>query len=100
MGPDRADDRKKIGAGLGGDQRAMPAVAAGYPDDAVGPEEPARLGVGHVLFADMDAVAIELGGEVGPVVYDEGDAALLRDRLQNASGAADRRIVDVLQAQL
>src|SRR6266446_3976654 len=89
-----------IGAGLGGDQRAMPAVAAGHPDDAVGPEEAARLGVGHILFADMDAVAIELGGEVGPVVHDEGDATLLRDRLQNAGGAADRAILDLFQAQL
>src|SRR5580704_3910364 len=89
-----------IGAGLGGDQRAVPAVAAGYPDDAVGPEEAARLGVGHILLADMDAVAIELGGEVGPIVHNEGDAALLRDRLQNAGGAADRVVLDLLQAQL
>jgi len=48
----------------------------------------------------MDAVAIEFGGEVGPVVHDEGDAALLRDRLQNAGRVADRAILDLFQAQL
>ena len=48
----------------------------------------------------MHPVAIQLGGEIRTVVHDEGDAALLRDRLQNASGAADRAVLDVLQAQL
>ena len=48
----------------------------------------------------MDAVAIELGGEVGPVVHDKGDAALLGDRLQHRGGGADRLVVDILQAQL
>src|SRR5438132_7845186 len=69
-----------IGADLGGDQGAMTAVAAGHPDDAVGAEQAARLGIGHVFLADMDAVAIEFGGKVGPVVHDEGDTALSRDR--------------------
>jgi hypothetical protein len=48
----------------------------------------------------MHTVAFELGGEIRPIVHDEGDAVVLRDRLQDAGGAADRRIVDVLQAQL
>jgi hypothetical protein len=48
----------------------------------------------------MDAVAAELGGEVGPVVEDEGDAAGLRDRAQDRGGTADRVVVDVLQPQL
>ena len=93
-------ERDIIGAHLGGDHRAVPAVAAGHPDDAVGSEEAARLGIGHILFADMDAVAIEFSGEVRPVVHDESDAALLRDRLQNASRVADRAVLDALQAQL
>jgi hypothetical protein len=48
----------------------------------------------------MHPVAIELGRKIRPVVHDEGDAALLRDRQQDAGGAANRRIVDILQAQL
>jgi hypothetical protein len=48
----------------------------------------------------MDAVAIELGGEIRAVVHDEGDAAILRDRLQDSRGLADRVVVDVLEAQL
>jgi hypothetical protein len=48
----------------------------------------------------MHPVAIELGGKIRPVIHDEGDAALLRDRQQDAGGATDRRIVDVLEAQL
>jgi hypothetical protein len=48
----------------------------------------------------MDAVAIELGGEIGAVVHDEGDAAALCDRLQDAGGAPDRVVVDILEAQL
>src|ERR1700724_3728569 len=74
VGPDGADDGEEVGPGL--DQGAAiflrdAAVAAGttgHPDDPVRTQEPARLGVGHVLLADMHAVAIELGSEVGAVV--------------------------------
>ena len=48
----------------------------------------------------MHAVAIELHREVGPVVHDEGDVALLADRAQRVGGARDRGVVDVLQAEL
>ena len=48
----------------------------------------------------MHAVAVELHREVGPVVHDEGDVALLADRPQRVGGARDRGVVDVLQAQL
>ncbi len=48
----------------------------------------------------MDAVAIELGGEIGPVVHDKGDAALLDDRLQPRRRGADRLVVDILEAEL
>jgi hypothetical protein len=48
----------------------------------------------------MHPVAIELGRKIRPVVHDEGDAALLRDRQQDAGGMTDRRIVDILEAQL
>ena len=75
--------------GLGGDA-----------DLAVGSDDAARLGVGHVVLADMHAVAIELHREVGPVVHEEGDAALLADRPQRVGGAGDRGVVDVLQAKL
>jgi hypothetical protein len=48
----------------------------------------------------MHPVAIKLGGKVRPVVHDEGDAVLLCDRQQDPGGAANRRIVDILKAQL
>jgi hypothetical protein len=48
----------------------------------------------------MHPVAIELGGEVGAIVHDERDIARLGDRLQNAGGAADRVVVQILQPQL
>ena len=48
----------------------------------------------------MHPVAIHLGGEIRTVVHDEGDAALLRDWLQDAGGAPDRIVVNVFQAQL
>jgi hypothetical protein len=48
----------------------------------------------------MDAVAIELGGEIGAVVQDESDPAGLRDRLQDARRAADRGVVRILETQL
>jgi hypothetical protein len=48
----------------------------------------------------MHPVAIELGRKIRPVVHDKGDAALLRDRQEDAGGTADRRIVDILEAQL
>ncbi len=93
-------ERDIIGAGLGGGNGAVAARAAGHSDDAVGTEQAPRLGIGHVLFADMDAVAIELGGEVGAVVHDKGDAVLLRDRLQHGRGPPDYAVIDLLQAQL
>ena len=89
-----------VGAGLGGLDREMAAVIAGDADDAVGAEEPARLGIGRVLLADMDAVAAGGEREVGPVVHDEGDVARLRDRPQHVGGAADRVVVDILEAKL
>jgi hypothetical protein len=48
----------------------------------------------------MHPITIELGGKIRPVVHNEGDAALLRDRQQDAGSTTDRRIVNVLQAQL
>jgi hypothetical protein len=48
----------------------------------------------------MDPITIELGGQIRPVVHDEGDPPLLSDRLQDAGGAPDCLVVDLLQAQL
>jgi hypothetical protein len=48
----------------------------------------------------MNAVAIELSREIGPVVHDEGDAAPLREWPQDAGRAADRGVVAVFEAQL
>jgi hypothetical protein len=48
----------------------------------------------------MHAIAIELGGEIGAVVHDEGDAAVPRDRLQDAGRAPDRTVIHVLQPEL
>ena len=97
---EKGAERDIVGAGLGGGDRAIAAAAAGHPDDAVGPQEPARLGVGHVLLADMDAVAIELGGEIGTVVHDESDGVRLRYRLQHRGRAPDRGVVDIFEPQL
>ena len=73
---------------------------AGHPDLTLGADDAARLGVGHVVLADMHAVAVELHREVGPVVHEEGDAALLADRAQGVGGAGDGGVVDALQTQL
>ncbi len=78
----------------------MPRGLGCDADLALGPDDAARLGAGHVVLADMHAVAIELHREIGPVVHEEGDAALLADRAQRVGGAGDRRIIDVLQAEL
>ena len=48
----------------------------------------------------MHAVAAQFGGEIGPVVEDEGDAGRLRDGHQGFDGAADFVVADVFQAQL
>jgi len=48
----------------------------------------------------MHAIAIKLGGKIRPVVHDEGDAMLLRERLQDAGGTTNRRVFDVFQTQL
>ena len=77
----------------------MPAVVAGDADDGVLADDAAGLGVGGVLLADMDAVAAGFGGDVGAVVDEEGDAALLGDGPQAVAGPADevglRRLVGV-----
>jgi hypothetical protein len=78
----------------------MAAVAAGDADNAVRPQQAARLLVGCVLLADMHAVAIKFGGEIGAIVHDERDIAGLRDRLQDARGATDCVVLHILQAQL
>ena len=65
---EKCAERDVIGAGFGGDERAVAARAASHADDAIGAQEPTRLGIGRVLLADVDAVAIELGGEVGAVL--------------------------------
>ena len=48
----------------------------------------------------MHAVAIELHREVGAIIHDEGDTALLADRPQRIGGPDDRLVGDVLQPQL
>ena len=89
-----------ISPSLRRNQSAVPGIAAGHPDDPVRPEEPPRLGIGHVLFADMHPVAVQLSRQIRPVVHDEGDAALLRDRLQDVGGAPDLLVFDILQPEL
>ena len=65
-----------------------------------GPTTRARFGIGRILLADMDAVAAQFGGEVGPVIEDEGGARRLHDGAQQIGGAADFVIADMFQAQL
>ena len=78
----------------------MPRRLASDADLPVGPDNAPRLGIAHVLLADMDAVAIELERQIGPVVHDEGDAALLADRPQRVGNAGDRAVVNAFEAQL
>ncbi len=73
---------------------------AGDADDPIGADQPARLLVRSILLADMDAIAARLGGEIGPVVEQEGGAAPLRDRLQDVAGAPDVVIGGLFQAKL
>jgi hypothetical protein len=48
----------------------------------------------------MHPIAIKLSGQIRPVIHDESDAALLGDRLQDAGGTPNGRILDIFQAQL
>ena len=48
----------------------------------------------------MDAIAAQFGGEIGPVIEDEGRAVALHDRAQRVAGAADFVIAGMLEAQL
>src|SRR5260221_9374373 len=89
-----------IGARLGRVDGEVPAVMAGDADDAIGTEQAARLIIGSILLPDMDAVAARLGGEIGPVVEQESDAAPLRYWQQNVAGAFDVVIRRVFQAEL
>jgi hypothetical protein len=73
---------------------------AGHADLPLGTDDAARLGVRHVVLADMHAVAVELYRQVGPVVHEEGHAALLADRAQGVGGARDGGVVYALQPQL
>ena len=66
----------------------------------LGTDRRARFRVGRVFLADMNAVAAQFRGEVGPVVENEGRACRLHDRAQQIGGAADGVVIDILQAQL
>src|SRR6516164_2051131 len=70
------------------------------PDDMVRPQQPPRLGIRHVLFPDMQAVAVELDGEIGAIIHDERNTAILRNRFQDPRSPTYRVVVDLLQAQL
>jgi hypothetical protein len=48
----------------------------------------------------MHAVAPRRQREVGTVVHEESDAALLRDGPERVGGAADRVVVGLLEAKL
>ena len=48
----------------------------------------------------MDAVAAGREREIGPVIHEEGDAAALRDGTEQLRRAANRVVVDILQAKL
>ena len=91
-------ERDVVGAGVGGDDGAVAARTAGHPDDMVRAEEAPGLGVRRVFFTDMHPVAIQLGGEIGPVVHDERDAPVLGDRFQDPRRAPDRVVVDLFEA--
>ena len=66
----------------------------------VGSDDPARLGIGHVVLADMHAVAVEFHRQVWPVVHDQRRVALLADRPQRVGDAGDLVVGNVLQPEL
>ena len=72
----------------------------GEADDALGPDELARLRHRHVVLADVDPVGVGLAHEVGAVVEDERHAAGGAHELVAPGHADDLAIAGVLEAQL
>ena len=73
---------------------------AGDADDAIRTELGAGLAIGRILLADMDSVASGAQGQIGPIVHDEGDAAILNDGTQAFGHAQDGIVANLLQPQL
>jgi hypothetical protein len=78
----------------------MAARMTSDANDAVQAQDAPRLGIGRVLLADMHAVASRRQREVGTVVHEESDAALLGDGPERVGGTAYRVVVGLLEAKL
>lgn len=72
----------------------------GDADDLVEAQNPARVLVGGVFLADMNAVGVQSQRQIGPVIDDEGHAALLRDGAEAAAHFEHLVVGHILQAQL
>ena len=72
---------------------------AGHADNGLG-QQRAGVRVSCVFLTDMDAVAAQFGGEVGPVIEDKRGARALHDGPQDVGGAADLVVAGLFQAQL
>ena len=96
--PDRADADVVDGLALGG--LDLLGRVGGEPDDRVGPEDLPRLGRRHVVLADVDAVRVELAGEVGIVVDDEERAEGVGQPPEGRGRAPDRAVRLLAVAQL
>ena len=69
-------------------------------DDGLLAHDPPCFVIRGVFLADMDAVAAGLCGEIGTVVQDKGDIAILRDGAQDVTGTPDVVVRHVFQAKL
>jgi len=89
-----------IGAGLGGLQRKIDGIVASDADDGIVAETRAGGFIIGVRLTDMNAVAAGIGGEIGPVVNEEGNIPVLASRPQNVDGTADGVVVGGFKAKL
>ena len=89
-----------IGAPFAGIEGKVAVGLAGDADDGLVTDKPPRVVIRCVILADMNTVATEFGGEIGTVIHDKGDVAVLRDGPQYIAGPPDVVVRHVFQAKL
>ena len=77
-----------IRPGVSGFESQFARRLAGNADDGVVANLSPGIRIGCVVLPDMNAVASQLCGKIGPVVHDESNIAILRHRAQNFCGPA------------
>src|SRR5579883_137978 len=73
---------------------------AGHPDNAAQAQNASRLLIARILLADMDAVAAGGEREIGPIIHEEGDVALLGNRPQRIGRTTNRIVIGALETKL